>query len=391
MSTIVHIGPATLPVTHSRGGAIERRMLELARAQVRRGHRVVVYSADPAGGQATIDGVELRQIPLRYPAALRSVELTRAALRELSNPRLAPNTTARTWGTNVLHFHSVPEGAFLARRIPAVKFLSYDDFRFRRGRATPLFWPYRRMLRQFDGLLPVSEHCRRESHAYWKLDAASAQVVPNGVNLNQFAPDPASVATMRHSLGLGGAPVILYVGRVCHQKGTDVLLDAYSVLQSRIPAVRLVVAGPALRFGNPERSDLTSQLESRGGIYMGAVEEAALSSIYNLCDVFVMPTRRDEMFGMAALEAQACGKPVVCSRLGGLPETISESSGMFFPAGDPGALAQCLHTLIEDRLLYCRLSAAARTNAAMFAWDAIAAECDRVYFHDRTCPDRIRT
>ena len=70
-------------------------------------------------------------------------------------------------------------------------------------------------------------------------------------------------------------------------------------------------------------SDLTRRISEVGGIYLGPVQEKDLAATYNLCDVFVMPTRSIEMFGMAALEAQACGKPVVCSQHGGLPEVIS--------------------------------------------------------------------
>jgi glycosyltransferase involved in cell wall biosynthesis len=280
---------------------------------------------------------------------------------------------------DVLHFHSVPEGAFLARHMRSAKFLSYDDFRFRRGRATPLFWCYRHMLSQFDGLLPVSAYCRRESLDYWRLHSSRAHVFYNGVNLKQFAPDRAAGERLRSELGIGDEPVILYVGRVCAQKGTDILLDACAMLKVRMPTVRLVVAGPALRFGSHDASHLTRRIRDVGGLYLGAVDEAQLSDVFNLCDVFVMPTRRDEMFGMAALEAQACGKPVVCSRHGGLVEVISEESGMFFPVEDHAALADCLRILLEDRALHACLAASARTNAARFSWDSLASQLDSLY------------
>lgn len=365
--TIVHIGPGNLPVTHSKGGAIERRMLELARAQARRGHRVIVYSADDVCNSIGIDGVEIRRWACRRSGALRTLELARHAARQLRGERV-----------DVLHFHSVPEGAFLARTLCAAKFLSYDDFRFRRGRSTPMFWYYRRLLARFDALLPVSEYCRRESLAYWNL-ATPAHVVYNGVNLTQFAPDPDAGRQLRASLGLDDDPLILYVGRICEQKGTDVLLSAYSALRQDMPSIRLVAAGPALRFGCAGESDLTARIRRKGGMYLGAVEEDRLRALYNLADIFVMPTRRDEMFGMAALEAQACGKPVVCSRLGGLVEVVSEHSGMLFPAGDADALARCIRTLLSDRPLYLRLAAAARKNALRFSWDTLAVRLETIY------------
>jgi glycosyltransferase involved in cell wall biosynthesis len=203
--------------------------------------------------------------------------------------------------------------------------------------------------------------------------------VYNGVNLRQFAPDPDAGRRLRASLGLGEAPVILYVGRICEQKGTDVLLSAYSALRRDVPSVRLVVVGPAMRFGCSVESDLTTRIRQEGGVYLGAVEEGRLCALYNLADVFVMPTRRDEMFGMAALEAQACGKPVVCSRLGGLVEVVSDRSGMLCPAGDAAALASSIRILLSDRPRYLRLAAAARDNASRFSWVTLAARLETIY------------
>ena len=92
-----------------------------------------------------------------------------------------------------------------------------------------------------------------------------------------------------------------------------------------------------------------------------------------------MPTRVNEMFGMAAIEAQACGKPVVCSDHGGLPEVISPSSGLLFRVGDSEHLTQKLRTLMDDVSLRRRFSEAAEGNAKRFAWEAITTELYRVY------------
>jgi glycosyltransferase involved in cell wall biosynthesis len=176
-----------------------------------------------------------------------------------------------------------------------------------------------------------------------------------------------------------GSRVVLYVGRVCEQKGTDILLRAFESLKARMSDVRLVVAGPNGQFGNYSESDLTRRIREVGGLYLGAVEECLLSSIYNLADVFVMPTRSLEMFGMAALEAQACGKPVVCSDHGGLREVVSPQSGLFFPVGDSAALTECLVRLLGDRDLCRAKAAAARNNALRFGWNNIAEDIDAIY------------
>jgi glycosyltransferase involved in cell wall biosynthesis len=85
------------------------------------------------------------------------------------------------------------------------------------------------------------------------------------------------------------------------------------------------------------------------------------------------------MFGMAALEAQACGKPVVCSQHGGLPEVISPKSGLFFPVGDAEGLAECLWQLLQDAELYRSKAEAARSNALRFAWPRIVNDLENIY------------
>src|SRR5260370_17925735 len=115
-----------------------------------------------------------------------------------------------------------------------------------------------------------------------------------------------------------------------------------------MPRARLVVAGPPGQFGRTEGIPLTSRIAQVGGLYLGAVDESDLSAVYNMCDVFVMPTREYEMFGMAAAEAQACGKPVVCTRHGGLVEVVSERTGRYFPPGHAADLPATLQDFLTD-------------------------------------------
>jgi glycosyltransferase involved in cell wall biosynthesis len=140
-----------------------------------------------------------------------------------------------------------------------------------------------------------------------------------------------------------------------------------------------VIAGPLGQFGQDADNGFSSLLKQHQATYLGPVDETVLPSVYNLADVFVMPTRVNEMFGMAAIEAQACGKPVVCSNHGALPEVISPSSGLLFRVGDTEHLAQHLRTLMDDAGLRRRFSEAAECNARRFAWETITEELFQVY------------
>lgn len=364
---IAHIGPCNLPILFSRGGAIERRMVEMAYVQARRGNEVVVYSAETKVGDSFHDGYRIRALKCICSGLPRRYEyLARAASDLRRNP------------VDMIHFHSMPEGIWFSRSAVALKILSYDFFRSRSWSHFPLYGLYRWTLQQFDWLFPVSEFCLEESAQFWKLTSDRMRVLHNGVNLEQFRSDSAAGNALRDRFNLGSSPVVMYIGRVCEQKGTDVLIDAYVRLRERMPEVRLVVAGPAELFGNTGSSPLVESIRAVGGLYLGPVDESELAATYNLATVFVIATRRDEMFGMAAIEAQACGKPVVCSRQGGLPEVIPETSGIHFPVGDSVALATTLERVLTNQFLYDLLSKAARENAMRFSWDAVVRELEQV-------------
>ena len=134
------------------------------------------------------------------------------------------------------------------------------------------------------------------------------------------------------------------------QKGTDLLLESWADVHQRLPDAALVIAGPISQFGTPvgqsEQISWVDRIAKVGGRYLGPVEESRLAGVYNMADVFVMPTRESEMFGMAAVEAQACGIPVIASDHGGLRETVPRRCGGRFPTGDAAALGEQIHRLL---------------------------------------------
>lgn len=370
--TIVHIGPPHLPILYNLGGATERRMREVAARQAQQGSRVIVYSAEDQNRSTEYRGAEIRGVECRRSGMLRAAEFMAKSLRDVK--RVAPD---------VIHFHALAEGAafakFFARGINAKTVLSFDYFIFRRGKQNPLFPLYQRALQSFSSLLPVSDYCRRESAAYWSIPEDRMQVLYNGVSLQQFHPDAAAAAGRRAALGIGDEFVLVYVGRVCQQKGTDLLVDAYAKMRAEGRKIRLVIAGPIGQFGHEGSDEITNKLKANEGLYLGPVDEAVLPSVYNMADVFVLPTRDNEMFGMAAIEAQACGRPVVCSNHGGLPEVVDRSSGLLFRSGDLDDLTQQLRVLMDNSSMRQQFSEAAVTNARRFAWESITKELGDVY------------
>jgi glycosyltransferase involved in cell wall biosynthesis len=372
---IAHVGLGSLPPVFSpSGGAIQRRIAELAQAQAGSGHEVTVFSAGVQDRHETRGAVKVRYFALRSQPPLAHLEMQLRVIRYLHRRRASPFA--------VLHFHSQPEGAILARGLPGLKVLSYDNYFFRRGKRAGLFPVYRTALRRFDALLPCSAYCREASMAYWSLPPAKTHVLYNGVNLDQFRPDPAGAARELRALDRQ-PPIVLYLGRVCAQKGTDTLLESLSTVRDHTAKVNLLIAGPVGQFGTGgdgrEEQTWRERMQAAGATYLGAVADDRLAGLLSLADVFVMPTRELEMFGMAAVEAQACGTPVVASDHGGLRETVPPAVGLRFTPGDPASLARALITLLDRDEHRAQYGRQALRHAERFSWDRVAADLDMIY------------
>lgn len=198
-----------------------------------------------------------------------------------------------------------------------------------------------------------------------QLDAVPAErrhVIPYGLDYTRFD-TPATLAraaALRSSSGLG-FPVIFAVGRHVYYKGFEHLIRALSLL----PAARLVLGGQG------PLSDALRDLARETGVaervlFTGRLDEVELAAWYQACDVFCLPsTEPAEAFGLAQLEAMACGKPVVCTQLnnGVNAVCLDEVTGLTAAPGDVTSLAICLGRLLEDPALRERLGAAGRRRA----------------------------
>ena len=187
----------------------------------------------------------------------------------------------------------------------------------------------------------VSEATRAEVFQHFGIGPDRLLALPNGVDQKTFHPLELDRGQVFKELGLPppAGPVVIYAGKLACFKGTDVLLDAASIYERQVPDVVTVIAG-----GGAERNSLENMaraLHVRGVRFAGFLEQDQLVRLYAAADVAVVPSR-EEPFGLAALEAMACGLPVVASRVGGLPEYVDDSVGRLVPPEDSGALAAAI-------------------------------------------------
>ncbi len=369
---ILHLSFGALPSPYAdSGGALQRRVRELSCEQAARGHNVRVLVAERFDAEKRIGGVDVRFVRSRLGSPWLHLE---HQIRSL----LAAGRGRRP---DVIHVHNEPEAALIGRRLRIPTVLHYDNYFFRGH--DRLFAVYRRALQAFDALLPVSAYCAEESLKWWKLSPERSIVVPNGVNIERFSPDPAAAAEERRHLGLHGAVILLYVGRVCEQKGTDILLSAFREVRRRHSDAHLLVAGPIEQFGAAgdglAADRWRTDMDRAGARYLGLVPEDRLVALMSLADVFVMPTTELEMQGMAALEAQACGTPVIASDHGGLPETVPDGCGLRFAPRDIDGLTRAIERLLADRAERDALGRKARVHARGLSWGRVADRLEEAY------------
>ncbi|HEX2171475.1 MAG TPA: glycosyltransferase [Dehalococcoidia bacterium] len=204
-------------------------------------------------------------------------------------------------------------------------------------------------------------------------------VIPPGVDLTQFR--PGSQAAARRELGLGRGKVVLFVGRLEPLKGIDILLQALPRIEHRGP-VRLLVAGGDAQ-GDPERARL-ERLATDLGIadrvtFLGPVDHDRLPALYRAADVCVVPSYY-ESFGLVAVEALACGTPVIASRVGGLIGTVADGeTGFLVPWRCPEPFAERLELLLGNDALRAQFAAAAPGSVARFGWAGVARQVLDLY------------
>ncbi len=218
-------------------------------------------------------------------------------------------------------------------------------------------------------LVLVNSRAVREELMERRLPVRRCEVVPNGVDLDTFRP----AADWPRDGGY-----VLFVGRLVAQKGVDLLLRAFGALLQRCPGSRLIVVGDGelelyldrlARFlGFPDRVS-----------FVGWRTGAALVELYQGAQVVVVPSFY-EPFGIVALEAMACGRPVIASRVGGLQEIVTDGvEGYLVDVGDHRKLASRLAGVILDPELRARMGTAALRRAADFSWRRVAGETLALY------------
>ena len=219
-----------------------------------------------------------------------------------------------------------------------------------------------------DSVVVWTEHERAAVAEYCAVDPEKINVIPPGVDLTRFR--PISQRQSRDHLGYGDERNILFVGRLEPLKGLDNLFRAVASLEGLAKITLNVVGGDENSQEKARLQTLAIRMKLTQSVnFIGSVSQDELPYHYNAADVCVLPSHY-ESFGLAALEAAACGRPVVASDVGGLPAIVkSGATGYLVPAKQSDVMAERLCELLGDDVMRVRMGAAARVHAEMLSWD----------------------
>jgi glycosyltransferase involved in cell wall biosynthesis len=215
----------------------------------------------------------------------------------------------------------------------------------------------------------VSNHLMHKMQGGRLEDPRNLYMIPNGIQTKLFRP-----------INVAKEYDVLFIGRFQKAKGLDVLFRALQVIQStRGEAYKLAIVG---EFTNEQRAFVTRylpQVVREGIVFLGTVQREDMPKTISSAKLLVVPSRY-ESFGLPALEAMACGIPVVATRVGGLTEIVDETVGVLADPGNYPALARAIYTCIEDTSLADRVVTSGPAKAEKYDWRVIAPRILQVLF-----------
>ncbi|MFE9567564.1 glycosyltransferase [Streptomyces sp. NPDC006692] len=317
-------------------GGVARVVTDLVRDQLRSGFRVTVACPENGPLSSDLRGLGARVCP--WPA-------TRSPGPALLGETLRAARLIRRVRPDVVHAHSAKAG--VAARLAV------------RGRVPTVFQPHAWSFEAVGGVTALLSRAWERTAVRWTSRLvcvsegeratgrragvfAECSVIPNGVDLDHYRASEETPAAQN-------APLVVCVGRLCRQKGQDVLLRAWPEVRAKVPGAHLVLVGDgpdlaALRAAAPPSVS-----------FVGAVRDTA--AWYRAADLVVLPSRWEGM-ALAPLEAMACGTAVVVTDVGGSAESLAPGHARpcLVPPDSPGELARAMAGLLGDASLRSALA-----------------------------------
>ena len=348
--------------TSSQWRGTETHLVTLARAMAGRGHEVcaVVPPGSPMDEALSAAGLRTHAGGFRNAADPRGLRAVTRAARSSRPEWLVGGFAHEYWPL------------WACARLAGAKVALFRHLH------SPLkWWTRTRLTRLADRFICVSEF-QRQKLVREGAPGDRLRLLHNPIDTSTFRPNPRLRAEARAALGVGEGEVLAgFVGSLDRNKGAFTLAGALNLAMRQVPSLRALWVGQADRAAGIQEA-IGPALRAR---HLFRPWSRSVEREYAAMDLLAMPSEWEEVFGRVSVEAQACGVPVVASRIGGLPETLEEGrTGLLANPGDAGDLARALAELAarppeERRAMGER---GARFAAERFAAESIAAEFERL-------------
>ncbi|GFP24866.1 trehalose synthase [Candidatus Hakubella thermalkaliphila] len=265
-------------------------------------------------------------------------------------------------GTTLSDLHSIWIGV---RQSPT--FIEIAKFLYRLGRLIRYYLLcWRGFLSQASKIIAVSREIAETAIKEYGLVREKVVTIPNAVDMDVFKVSSQKRNYIRERYGIGEKEVLLLVaGRVEADKGMDLAVKALPEIVKKRENVKLMIVGKGSYY--PNLSKIVSRLSLNDKVILcGYVKNDEMPDYINACDIFLNPTIRFEGFPLIIPEVMACGKPIIASRIGGIPSAIEDGrDGILVRPGNVKSLVDKIIELIDDQSLADKLSENARRRAEM--------------------------
>jgi glycogen synthase len=372
-------------------GGLGRHVAALSRSLVAQGHEVHVVTRahpdEPGPSDQWVEGVHVVRVT-EAPPVIPFTDLIAWVLSFNNRVQAAASTLLRERPFDVIHAHDWLVGYAAAGLketwgVPVVATIHATEYGRHQG------WlpgPMNKQIHQVEWWLTYearrvivcSTYMRRQVEDLFQLPPDKVDTVPNGVAVRDFAVAPDEIAAARREYVGPRTRMVVFAGRLEYEKGVQTLLRALQRVRAAVGPTKLFVAGTGTYSEELRRQ--VKELGLRHHVrFTGYLEDHELRLLYAAADVAVAPSIY-EPFGLVAVEAMACGTPVVVGDTGGLREIVSGGHGLSFTPQDEAELASALIAVLGDPELARRLVARGHDRIRQrYEWDAVARRTVAVY------------
>ncbi|MFX1519427.1 MAG: glycosyltransferase family 4 protein [Promethearchaeota archaeon] len=356
-------------------GGTQTLAYNLATMFKKKGHSVMVYtSTHPDRPVFEVkDGISIRRFTLRSSLLARFLKHPRYI-----TPKMIPylfssdlNNVDLIHGFGYCTFQSLL--TILTRKLRKIPCI-----------LTPQYHPWGTIYANTAGIKVINSankiiaQCKSEFTALSQfVKKSKIQIIPTGINSSQFLHLPEN--NLKEHFDIQDEKVILSVGKLAGHKGTDILIKAISLLNQRFKTrIKLLLVGTGQREAAYEA--LVNRLGiQKAVLFMGRVDSTTLLEAYASADVFVFPSLH-ESFGIALIEAAACGKPIVSTRVGVASDIIKESkTGFFCKYSDPHDLARKILRVIGNDSITENAKKYRKSVLVKFDWSNVITKMEETY------------